>query len=349
MLTMTSKQFQRDLIGPSVASDEHVPHFASVVMSNPPTIAETKESFNSLVDWVRSSSSTERAYEARGCAFLDSMRPPQSRLLARQIVRELCPSTDGSCAGFVDSISILLGSAFPKLGESALHLLDATLRLASDDDRIRVAESSLLSQVLPKFMHYDLTTSASVPMCLIRIVMTLLELSIETRKMSFAELSEEAVVGIDQTVFDNVLVPSAGFVLFLFRQRYSVSPREDFLLFAGLLSTLFQIAKSRASASTHAFPLPLSLLLTDCLVSLEPTSHIHSILLIISDSFRRWTNDAQEETKMQQGAFRRDAESERFEDIAESLRLLADVKLAIAVRKSCEMTLDHLGGNQGHE
>ncbi|KAK2956464.1 hypothetical protein BLNAU_8518 [Blattamonas nauphoetae] len=236
-----------------------------------------------------------------------------------------CPSTDGSCAGLVDSISISLGSAFPKLGKSALHLLDATLRLASDDDRIRVAESSLLSQVLPKFMHSDLTTSASVPMCLIRIVMTLLELSIETRKISVVGLSEEAVVGIHQTVFDNILVPSAGFVLVLFRQRYSVSPHEDFVHFAGLLSTLFKIAKFRASASTHAFPLPLSLLLTGCLMSLEPTSHIHSILLIVSDSFRRWTNDAQEETKMQQGAFWRDAESEGFEDIAESMRLLADI------------------------
>ncbi|KAK2950208.1 hypothetical protein BLNAU_14894 [Blattamonas nauphoetae] len=251
--------------------------------------------YNSLVSLVKGEYHFDKTLQDRAAQFLKILEPQWNAQLAAKLVTELVPSTDGSAAGFVESIVTLVSSPHSTMVVAALSLLHKTILMSSTEIRHRPVQSDLVSKVFATVQPHTLPISGNDKIFdnLLIIIYRYLNLAVP---LSLRELGITAAV--DQSnhremIFQKVVLPSSQFFQYLISNR-NMLKGELLNSFMSLLTTHLRIGPFHDPTLEFVIASPIVMAFSSCLSFIEDNSRLWVTLQHINYSFKEWKKEGPE-------------------------------------------------------
>ncbi|KAK2950209.1 hypothetical protein BLNAU_14895 [Blattamonas nauphoetae] len=251
--------------------------------------------FSSLVALVKAEYPFDDALQDRAARFLQNLGPKWNKQDAAQLVTELVPSSDGSCAGFVASIVTLLSSPHSTVVTAAVSFVRETTTRASAEIRCRLVDFDLITKVLATVQPHTLpiTGKETIFENLNWIIFYCLE---PASASSVGDLSTtEAVEQFDhlEMILQKVVLPSSQYVTFLITNRHVLN-RDLSSGLTLLLVRFIRICPFHRPTSEFVLASPIAMALSYFLSSFEFNILIWTVVININDSLREWKREGRE-------------------------------------------------------
>ncbi|KAK2950197.1 hypothetical protein BLNAU_14883 [Blattamonas nauphoetae] len=274
--------------------------------------------YNSLVALVKARHPFDKALQDRAARFLQNLGPKWNKQDSAQLVTELVPSSDGSCAGFVASIVTLLSSPHLTVVTAALSFVRETIMRASAEIRCRLVDFDLITKVLATVQPHTLPISGNETIFdnLLKIITLSLQLATPGSLRNLG-ITAADIFNLLEMIFQRVVLPSSQFVTFLISNRFILNGGL-FDSFMNLLHTFLKIFPFHRPTLEYVLASPIAMAYSSCFSVVEYDRHFVTPFININDSLTEWKKEgpevAQSGKRMMQALI-----SEGFEDTLEQM------------------------------
>ncbi|KAK2957827.1 hypothetical protein BLNAU_7261 [Blattamonas nauphoetae] len=250
----------------------------------------------SLVALVKAEYPFDSALQERAALFLKSLEPKvRDETLTNKLVTHLVPSSAGSCADFVESISTLLSSSHSTVVAAALSFFQKTTLWSTPLIQGRLAESKFIANILETVQPHTLPIAANKTVfeTLIKIIDRFVNLASpwSLQKLDINEVADKR--NHREMIFQKIVLPSSQFVTFLISNRHIFN--EDLLRsFMFLLDRLLRTCPFHRPTLEFVFTSPIVMALSSCISIVENDDDIWNTLITIKHLLKEWKEESAE-------------------------------------------------------
>ncbi|KAK2945769.1 hypothetical protein BLNAU_19325 [Blattamonas nauphoetae] len=246
--------------------------------------------FHSLVQMINDSHYIDGVLEEKVVPFLEQIRPEYGEEVDRFLLG-LTPTDDESLQTFVNSIIVLVSSPKQAIVTATMRMLDYLQHNASPPIHLKLVHAALIPRLLSSLNPLSLSfvDGAELHTLLISLIFQSLWLSTPNglQKLEIKDSAEQQTV--HETVLDQVLVPSKGYVQHLCENRLVViadSSLSD--VFVSLLVHLLHISLSHPPTSRVVLALPAILAIPSSFTSNDTNFSSWRLLSGLANAQKRW-------------------------------------------------------------
>ncbi|KAK2941923.1 hypothetical protein BLNAU_23159 [Blattamonas nauphoetae] len=250
----------------------------------------------SLVALVKAEQPFDNILLDKAAQFLKSLEPDWNQeIYADRLVTELVPSSNGSPPGFIDSILTLLSSPHSTVVAAAMSFLIRTTIESSQTIRCRLVESDIVTKVIATLQPHTMPISGNRAIFskFVKIIFFCLQLAnpFPLSKLGIIEAVDR--FNHREMIFQNVLLPSSQFVVFLITNRF-IFDGDLFRSFMSLLVTHIRICPYHRPTLDYVLASPIVMAFSSCLSFVEDDGYLWVTLVDLVESLIEWEEDGPE-------------------------------------------------------
>ncbi|KAK2955015.1 hypothetical protein BLNAU_9946 [Blattamonas nauphoetae] len=283
------------------------------------TYPEKAVVFQSLVATVKLRPVLDVSLEAKAVKFLDSVFPPNDEESADAFLRSLASNSDDSLTVFVQSIVVLISSTSRAITTVTMKILDRLMRNSyATHHRLALIKADLIPQLIMTLNPQSLSFAETddIHTCLMEIITTSILFASGDALVFFGIEDHDEQQAAQETVLQQVVVPSEKYILHLCVNRYSIIDGDLSKHFLTLLTALLEISPYYRPTMEFLLHMPVILTIPSYLTFFEDDRSILIFLRDMVDAQRRWNEKGGEGREMWKKVHRL-LITEGFEDVAE--------------------------------
>ncbi|KAK2957564.1 hypothetical protein BLNAU_7463 [Blattamonas nauphoetae] len=273
--------------------------------------------FRSLVAAVKLQPALDASLQAKAVKFLKCV-DPQNTESAEDFLNSLGRTTDESSTIFVQSIVLLLSSPNRAIATTAMQILESISVTCSRNSRLGLIKADLLPHLIASLnpLSQYFAEAVDIHMNVMKTITNSLWLATPFGLRQFGIEDENEQQTVQETVLQQVLIPSEGYICHLCDNRYSIIDGDQFGYFLSLLTQLLGISPSHQPTKELVLNMPVFLTIPSCLAFFEHDRSIFSFLYFLVDAQREWNNQRGEVRQLGKTMLRM-LRMEGFEDVIE--------------------------------
>ncbi|KAK2940590.1 hypothetical protein BLNAU_24504 [Blattamonas nauphoetae] len=245
--------------------------------------------FRSLVATVKLQPALDDSLEAKAVQFMEYALAESLSSTDPFLVR-LASFSDDSSTHFVESIFMLLSSPSRLITAAALKMLNRLIALCSVKSRLALVQADLIPQLIitlnPQSLPFVETEDIRVHLSIILRISLRLTTLLGLKDLEIERVDEQQAV--HETIFQQVVVPSAKFIWHLCVNRFSIIDFGLSTRLLNLLTNILRICPYYQPTMDFVLRMPVVLPITSCLTFFEKDRSIRDIVYSMNDTQREW-------------------------------------------------------------
>ncbi|KAK2948267.1 hypothetical protein BLNAU_16803 [Blattamonas nauphoetae] len=312
---MSSEQSHKNGFSPTLSS--YPSSFQTWTGNQIDTNTNKSVIFQSLIEMIKTHPQFNESLEEDIVAFLTRITPT-NRAESDEVLNCLAPSADGSLASFVESITFLVSSSSKAIVKTSVRLLEELCMRCSLTIRRQLIQDGILQKIMAVIDSDALFSQdfGETPLFLSLIIRSFLRLGTLRGMERGQVVSQNEQQELHDLILRQVIIPSEGFLRFLYHVHPSVVDGDRSFIFLGNLTRFIQICPYYDLTITHILGLPVILTITSSLTIIVTDSSIWTFLDDLNECIWEW-NSERRKTRSNVRLLFRSFVAEGFDDLKE--------------------------------